>query len=713
MIGFVALAFFPLPPGTDLRGTEITAGLSVSMGLALFLGAGRLPGWVALPALAVGTIVVTLDIYFAGDVRTNDEMFYLWVAFFAFYYLPRRLAALELVLVGLAYAVVLALRHEPDPSTRWLIVLATLTLAGILTSRLVIQTERWAARSDKREQELRKAEERFRSAFEDAAIGMAMVDLEGRWFRVNEALARLTGYSVDALIGRGFRDLSVDEELARDLTALADLVGGRINVYHAEKRYRRIDGELVWVDLSVSSVRDRSGRPIHLISQMQDITDRKAAERQLAERALQDPLTGLPNRLLFLDRVQGALGRLKRAPTPVAVFFIDLDRFKLVNDSLGHSTGDRMLIEVAGRLRRALRPADTVSRFGGDEFTVLCEDIDEQEAHVVAQRIQGSLAQQFRVDDQELYTTASIGVSIARDPDATAEAMLREADAAMYRAKDEGRGQCTVFVGEMHDDVAEQLVLETDLRHAIERDELRLLYQPLVELESGRIFGVEALLRWAHPTRGMLSPAQFVDLAEKTGLIVPIGRWVLAEACAQARTWLDGGHRVLTSVNVSPRQLKEPALPGDVRSTLERSGIAPSQLCLELTESAAVDAGTVPLAELKALGVSLALDDFGTGFSSLDQVRRLPPVDWLKIDRSFVEELGATRGDTAIAAAIIGIARGLGLKVIAEGIEHEDQVEALKELGCERGQGFLFSRPVDAGQIEQLLESTALVELTT
>ncbi|HSO97806.1 MAG TPA: diguanylate cyclase [Solirubrobacteraceae bacterium] len=420
-------------------------------------------------------------------------MFYLWVAVFAFYYLRPGVAALELGWIGIAYSLVLALRQVPDASTRWLITVGSLAMVGLMTSRLVTQIERWAVRSLAREAELREAEQRFRSTFDDAAVGMAIVGLDGRWLRVNPALAQLTGYSPEALVGRGFKELSHEEDLPQDLSALADLTAGRRSVYRAEKRYRRADGQLVWVALTVSCVNDDAGRPVHLISQMQDITDRKRAERQLAERALQDPLTGLPNRLLFLDRVQVALRRLARAQAPVAVFFIDLDRFKLVNDSLGHSIGDRMLIEVAARMRAALRPADTVSRFGGDEFTVLSENIDEQSAVAVARRVQASLTQPFLIDGHELFATASIGVSISRDPGISAEAMLRDADAAMYRAKKEGRGRCMIFDGHMHADATKRLTLENDLRRAEERNELRLVYQPLVTLETGRIYGVEAL----------------------------------------------------------------------------------------------------------------------------------------------------------------------------------------------------------------------------
>jgi diguanylate cyclase (GGDEF)-like protein/PAS domain S-box-containing protein len=711
ILGFAAVVFFPLPPGTDISGTLITIAITFAVGLTLFLGAKALPGWVIPGALAIGTVVISLDIYFAGEIRTNDEMFYLWVAFYAFYFLPKKVAAAELILLGACYAIAIVLRHEPDSSTRWVITMGTLTMAGTLTARLVGQLERWVERSRQREEALGRAEARFRSAFDDAAIGMALVDLQGRWLQVNEALAQLTGYSADRLIGMSFRDLTPDDEVSKDVRALEQVVAGQRNVYVAEKRYRRADEGIVWISLSVSLVRGPDGNPLHLISQMQDITDRKAAERELADRALHDPLTGLPNRLLFLDRVQVAISRIERTLKPVAVFFIDLDRFKLVNDSLGHSIGDRMLNEVAWRLQQALRPNDTVSRFGGDEFTLLCENIDERAAKNVAERIARSLMEPFVIDGRELFATASIGASICRDHHVEAEAMLRDADVAMYRAKEQGRSHFVIFDGGMRSRATERLDLDNDLRRAIDRDELRLLYQPLVELDSGRIFGVEALVRWQHPRRGLLAPGQFIALAEESGLIVPLGQWVMREACEQARRWNDAGHDLVMSINLSPRQLADPQLPEVVSHIVGAAGVRPEQICLEITESATVDTGIGPLVELKRLGVRLALDDFGTGFSSLTQIRRLPPVDTLKIDRSFIEDLGRAPADVAIVAAVIGMARALDLAVIAEGIENGPQVRALRDLGCERGQGFYFGRPAEAHAIEELLGSAALGEL--
>src|SRR5579884_1021120 len=481
-IGLGTLLLFPQPPGTNIAGSYLVAAMALSAGLTLWLGARRLPSWGIPLGIAAGIAIISLDIYYAGDIRTNDEMYYLWVSFYS---LPRRMAWFELGLVGLGYGIAIGLRGEPDATARWVVTIGTLAFAGILTARLVKQLAAWVDRSHRREVALRNAEERFRSAFDDAAIGMALTSLEGRWLRVNDALARLLGYRAAALVGKSFRDVTPPQHVDTDEHALAELAAGQASVYNSEKPYQRADGEIVWVALSVSLVRDDDGRPLHLISQMQDITARKAAERELAQRALHDPLTGLPNRLLFLDRVQVALARIEHAQVPVAVFFIDLDHFKVVNDSLGHAIGDRMLTEVAARLTGALRPNDTVSRFGGDEFTILCENIDEEAAKRVAQRISSSLAEPFLIGGRELFASASLGVSITRDPKASADAMLRDADAAMYRAKERGRSNFAIFDGAMRSQVTDRLELENDLRRAIGRDELQLLYQPLVRLRSG------------------------------------------------------------------------------------------------------------------------------------------------------------------------------------------------------------------------------------
>jgi diguanylate cyclase (GGDEF)-like protein/PAS domain S-box-containing protein len=716
VLGLCALLFLPLPADTSLPGTIAVVAFSFTVGVALLGFSRRIPEWAIPLALAMGTVVVSCDIYFAGRTPTNDEMFYTWIAFYAAYFLRPRLAALQIAVLGAGYGVALALRSEPDAATRWVIAVGTLSLAGILIARLVAQLERAARSADERGQALGEAEARFRSAFEDAAIGMAMVDMTGRWIRVNAALASLLGYPARRLIGMRFQDITLEEDLPDDVEALHALVDGRLDVYQTEKRYHRADGTIVWVDLSVSIVRDAEGRALHLISQMQDVTERKAAEDELTDRALHDALTGLPNRLLFVDRVEVALVRMERDPGPVAILFLDLDRFKLVNDSLGHAAGDRLLIEVGERLRHLLRPSDTVSRFGGDEFTILCEGLDERAASLVAERIAESLGEPFLLDGQELVVSASIGISIGRDPSRAAEEFLGEADAAMYRAKDTGRSRHAIFDGGMRLRGAERLALENDLRKAIARDELRVYYQPEVWLESARVYGVEALVRWQHPSRGLLAPGEFIPVAEDSGMIVALGEWVLREACRQVRTWqhdAQGTAALSLAVNVSPRQLADPHFCEVVGHALQSSGLDPGLLCLEITESTAVDVGLPTLTDLKALGVRLALDDFGVGFSSLNQIRRMPPVDVLKIDRSFVEEIGRVPTDQAIVAAIIGMARSLGIATIAEGIETADQAAILRRLGCDRGQGFHFARPAPPSAVAGLLASASVGELVS
>ncbi|HEX2016482.1 MAG TPA: EAL domain-containing protein [Solirubrobacteraceae bacterium] len=715
LLGGAAVALLPLPPDTNVTGTLVTVALSLAAGLALLVFAERVPAWLLPVGLACGTLVISADIYFAGDIRTNDEMFYLWVTFYGFYFLTPRQAALQLALLAGTFGTVLALRGEPDAPTRWVITIGCLILAGTLIARLVRRMEVWASRSAEREQALMAAEERFRSAFDDAAIGMALVSLEGTWMRVNAALARLTGYDQQELVGMGFRDLTPAEDVSEDEQALARLLDGTLPTHRTEKRYRRADGRIVWIDLSVSLVRNSDGAPVHLISQMQDITDRKVAERELTARALHDALTGLPNRLLFVDRVQHALARTERRAAPVSVLFLDLDRFKLVNDSLGHAAGDELLTEVARQLRGLLRPSDTVARFGGDEFTILCEDTDERAAATVAERIAVALAGPMAIAGQDLYVSASIGIAIGRDPGTDAEQLVRDADAAMYRAKERGRSRYAIFEGGMRLGGAERLALESDLRKAIDRGELRVYYQPEVHLADGRMYGLEALVRWQHPVHGLVAPSEFIPVAEESGLIVPLGEWVLREACQQISAWreaLPAARELCMAVNLSPRQLAEAALPEVVAHALSESGLEAESLCLELTESAAIDVGVPTLGRLKDIGVRLALDDFGIGFSSLNQIRRMPPVDTIKIDRSFIEDIGRAPTDSAIVAAIVGMAASLGTATIAEGIETPEQARHLRSLGCDRGQGFYFARPVPPADVPALIEAALLGELT-
>ena len=446
-----------------------------------------------------------------------------------------------------------------------------------------------------------------------------------------------------------------------------------------------------------------------LANVLADALERQAIEDAIRDRAVHDPLTGLPNRVLFVDRLEHALSRLGRAGSLCAILFLDLDQFKLVNDSLGHHVGDELLTAAAPRLRQALRSSDTVARFGGDEFGILLEDIaSERDAIETAERIAAIFARPFVLSGSEHFVTTSIGIALARGGE-RADDLIRDADAAMYRAKDRGRARYEVFDEGMRGRAIERLRVENDLRRALERDELRLEYQPVVSLRNFSLVGVEALLRWRHPERGDIPPSEFIPIAEENGLIEPIGRWVLEQACRQAAEWYEArpdSAPLTMSVNLSAVQVTRRSLPDVVANVLRTTGLDPACLSLEITETVMVrDAeglGEV-LKALKALGVRLVLDDFGTGYSSLSYLTRLP-LDVLKIDRSFVDGLGSESRDTAITETIIAMSRALSLDVVAEGVETSEHVRELSRLGCGLAQGFHFSRAVPAEEITRALE---------
>jgi diguanylate cyclase (GGDEF)-like protein/PAS domain S-box-containing protein len=436
--------------------------------------------------------------------------------------------------------------------------------------------------------------------------------------------------------------------------------------------------------------------------------ERWRSEEAIRHNALHDPLTQLPNRALFLDRLAHVLAKRDPRGPQAAVMFLDIDNFKLINDSLGHDAGDRLLKAIGPRLAGALRPSDTVARFGGDEFVVLCEEAgDGRDALVVADRLQRVLGEPYLLDGEEHFLTASIGVALATGRYEGPDDLMRDADAAMYRAKDRGRGECELFDDAMRNQVIGRLRMENAMRGVIEREELRVQYQPIVSLADGSVTGVEALMRWRHDGLGPVSPIEFIPIAEDTGLIVPLGAWMLEEVCRQAVRWEEelGVAPPPISVNLSPRQVAHAELVPTVARVLEESRVPASQLALEITESVLINEAESPwntLHALKKLGVTLMLDDFGTGYSSLSYLKRFP-VDVLKIDRSFVDGLGSEAEDSAIVKAVVGMARALELGVVAEGVETERQVECLRELGCERAQGFYFGRPAAAAQITPML----------
>jgi diguanylate cyclase (GGDEF)-like protein len=552
----------------------------------------------------------------------------------------------------------------------------------------VVNVVHWRLNEDARADALHSRES-FRHAFDDAPIGMALTGLDGVVQRANAALCERLGADP---AGRPLADL-VDAGDLGGRPFPAD--GGEIEVRYADAG--------AWGLWHHSLLTGRDGRPEAWISHCIDVSKRRLAEDELSWQANHDSLTGLPNREHFLERLSGSLG----SEGQVAVLLVDLDDFKVVNDSLGHGAGDRLLSGVAERLCRVLRPGDVIARFGGDEFTVLLPGITSEDyALGVARRLAEALREPLVLDGERRYVSASVGVSFSAPSEHDPHALLRDADAAMYRAKEMGKSRCEVFDDSMRESAMERLELESGLRHALDDGELRLVYQPLVTLDDGRLSGVEALLRWDHPIFGVVAPLRFISLAERNGLIIPIGAWVLGEACRQLAEWGDAALSV--SVNVSARQLGSTDLVDVVRASLEDSGIEPGQLCLEITETAMMaDPAAMgeTLSALKALGVRLAVDDFGVGHASLRQLRALLPVDTLKIDKSFVDGITDDADDAAIVEGVVRLAHSLGLQAVAEGVETAEQVAMLRSFSCQTGQGYHFARPAAPDAIARMLAS--------
>jgi len=552
------------------------------------------------------------------------------------------------------------------------------------------------------EEALRESEARYRLMAENSTDMITRTSNRGIILYASEASRRLLGFEPSELVGHSFYDFlfEADREEVRHLSSLIHETGPTTFAYRVAKK----DGALVWFETTSRSVRDVvSGKVREIIGVSRDVTERKKVEEQIEYQAYHDALTGLPNRRLFRDRLTVALAHARRMKHPLAVMFLDLDRFKVVNDTLGHSVGDELLKTVGMRLQSSLREEDSIARMGGDEFTVLLADLATPDhAAKIAQKVLDTVAQPQRIDGTELFITTSIGIALFPSDGDTAEALLANADHAMYRAKDAGRNSYQMFTPAMNSRALERLSLENDLRHALERGELELYYQPQINIASGRVTGVEALLRWNRPGFGLVGPMHFIPIAEETQLIVPIGEWVLREACRQAKLWQnEHGPGFRMAVNLSPRQFQHSDLPLVIASALSSSGLAPGDLELEITESLAMQNTTrtvLTLQRLREMGVQIAIDDFGTGHSSLNYLRSFP-IDSVKIDQEFVQEIESSAADRAIVSAVIGMARGLRLRVIAEGVETDKQLEFLREQGCEEVQGFLFGEPVPASAL--------------
>ena len=554
----------------------------------------------------------------------------------------------------------------------------------------------------------RRAERRFAALIENSSDVITIVNDQGLITYHTPSTAQVLGFEQEELVGTSLIDLVHPDDHARARTFLTDAPTQDGISASIEWRMQCRDGSWRLFENIANNLR-ADPDVAALVIDSRDITERKRLEAELAHQAFHDGLTDLANRSLFRDRTDHALARLHASTRGHAVLLLDLDNFKTVNDSLGHGAGDELLVEVARRLRACCRRGDTASRLGGDEFAVLLEDItDVDEALHAAERVAAGLREPFTVSGRETFVTASIGIAVEQDG-GEADEIIRNADIAMYLAKRRGKDRRELFEPGMQLEAMKRLELEADLRRAIEQEQFFLEYQPIVDLARGTIVGVEALIRWRHPSRGVIRPVEFVAAAEQMGLIVPIGQWVLETASRQAHAWHAGGlpSRLKMSVNLSARQMRDPDLIAHVRNALAESGLEPEHLILEITESFLIDdadASIATLGGLKELGISLAVDDFGTGYSSLSYLQRFP-ARILKIDKSFIDAVTTDPSVAALTEGIVRLAASLDLNVVAEGIEDPEQARRLQVMGCQYGQGYWFGRPMVATEIEELIMS--------
>jgi diguanylate cyclase (GGDEF)-like protein/PAS domain S-box-containing protein len=577
--------------------------------------------------------------------------------------------------------------------------------AGRITGYLGASTD--IADLKKTEETLRASEARFRNYFELPLIGIALIGPDKRWWEVNDRLCEMLGYRRSRLLGMTWAEMTHPDDQSAEEIQLERVLNRRIQGYSLDKRFIRQDGALLYASVSTRCVRQANGMVDHFVTVIQDITERRQAAEHIEHLAYYDALTGLPNRTLLNDRLQQALLRAGREHNLAGMLLVDLDRFKLINDALGHKIGDRLLSEVATRLQQCLRQCDTISRQGGDEFAILLPDLtSSDDATRVAQRMLDAMIQPLRLDGRELNITCSIGISLYPRDGRTSESLLKNADIALYRAKDMGRNNYQFYLSGGTMLSRERLNLETDLRHAMNRRQLELYYQPKWDFRTDAITGAEALIRWNHPDLGLVSPVRFIPIAEESGLVLPMGEWILRAAVSEiGQLHKEGFPGLRIAVNLSGRQFRQTDLKDRVREALTTSGFDPACLELELTEGILMHNNEENMAVLhafKAMGVRIAIDDFGTGYSSLSYLQQFP-VNVLKIDRAFVIDLPENTSSAAIVDAIVTLAHGLELEVVAEGVETPQQQAFLQAHGCDEGQGYYFGRPMPLAEFRELL----------
>jgi diguanylate cyclase (GGDEF)-like protein/PAS domain S-box-containing protein len=610
-------------------------------------------------------------------------------------------------------------RHLEDLQLSGLVALARLVVVQLErqaeAERLREAVSRWLEGESQRldqEHTIYDLAERFRLTFDEAPTGMALIDLRadslGQITEVNRSLCQFLGYTPEEMTGRTLQSIGHPDDRALNNALALELASGHRERFEIERRVIRSNGSTRWVIMHTSVLREPNGLLVCAMSQLVDVTARHKHELDLLRAATSDALTGLPNRTALLEKLSESISDDRSEQT--ALLFIDLDGFKLINDTAGHLVGDEVLQLVGMRFGEVVGPDDTLARLGGDEFAVLCREADSGSAISLAEAIIASLAEPIQVRDGEVYLSASVGVAWATADDPDPGTVLGNADSAMYEAKRRGRSRWELFDGRLRESAATRLRVASDLRAAINGDQFELHYQPIIAFGTGRMVAAEALLRWNHPQRGRMAPGEFIAVAEESGSISAIGRWALDAACREATTWGHNGPSV--SVNVSAHQLGDHDLIAAVREALVDSGLTPRRLILEVTETAVMEDAEHAvrvLRDLKGLGVRIAVDDFGTGYSSLLYLKRLP-VDELKIDRSFVAGLPDDPEDQAIVSSVIALARAVGLRVVAEGVETAEQRQALKDLGCDYGQGYLWGRPVQVADLQVSLASAEATE---